>query len=550
MESIKKIKRIGTVISILSKYGFDDFISRTKLEKYLPNNLFNRLSVNTSELTFYTRLRLALEELGPAYVKLGQMMSNREDILPAELTVELQKLQDQVPPDIMNIEEKMERELNISCKEYFDYIDPIPLASASISQVYKARLITGEVVVLKIKREHIDQVIAADILIMKDLANILEKRYDAMRRMNLKQIVASFESNMNRELSLLSEFNNIEKFRKNFLGNEGIYVPKTYRDLSNNNVLCMEFVEGAKINDKEKIRSYGMTPKEVNDFGLNNYLTQILEHGYFHADPHPGNVFLLPNKKFCFIDFGSMGTIMPNERDNLEEIMTNFILKDAKRVIRSIKKLAIFYEIEDDNSLERDIYEIFDILDNTTINEINVSVIIEKLKDVMQRNHVMMPEFIYLLFRGIIIVEGIGKQMDPDMNIVTSIKPFALKLSKEKFQPKKILDRNIKNIRTIYENFSSLPDDLSVLFEKLKADKLIMNHKVEGLDEMRITLQNLGNRLVYALIIAAFSIGSSILIMADMPPKIFNIPVLGFIGFLISFVLGITIIISIYKKDR
>ena len=550
MESIKKFKRIGTVISVLSKYGIDDFISRTKLEKYLPNTFFKRIKIEHEEIGFYTRIRLALEELGPTYVKLGQMLSNREDLLPKDLTFELQRLQDEVPPESMSIRHKMESELNIDFDESFAFFDEVPIASASISQVYKAQLKTGEWVILKVKRENIDSIIESDVLIMKDLARLLENRYEAAKQMNLKQVVSAFESNIYKELSFLNEFNNIERFRKNFINESKIHVPQTYRQYSNNNILCMEFISGAKVNDKVKIFEYGLNPVDVNKIGLDLYLRQILEHGFFHADPHPGNVFLLPNQQFCFIDFGSMGTIMPSERDALEEIMTNFIFKDAKRVIRSIKKLALFYEIQDDKILEQDIYDIFEILDNTAINEINATVIIEKMKTIMQKNRVLLPEFIYLLFRGIIIVEGMGKQLDPEMNVVKSIRPYALKYAKHKYHPKEIFDRNVKNFRTLYESFHTFPDDISVLFEKIKADKFKITHKVEGLEDMRRTLQNLGNRLVYAMIIAAMSIGSSILVMAKMPPLIFGVPLLGVFGFLISGILGLTIIISIYKKDR
>ncbi len=550
MESIKKIKRVGTVISVLSKYGIDDFISRSKLERYLPNNFISRIKINEENISFYTRIRLALEELGPTYVKLGQMLSNREDLLPKDLTFELQRLQDDVPPIPMSIKHKMEVELGIDFDECFAYIDEVPLASASISQVYKAQLVTGEWVVLKVKRENIDSIIESDILIMKDLARLLENRYEVAKQMNLKQVVSAFESNIYRELSFLNEFNNIERFRKNFINESKIHVPITYRQYSNNNILCMEFISGAKVNDVEKIKEYGLHPVDVNKIGLDLYLRQILDHGFFHADPHPGNVFLLPNHQFCFIDFGSMGTIMPSERDALEEIMTNFIFKDAKRVIRSIKRLALYYEIQDEKILEQDIYDIFEILDNTAINEINATVIIEKMKTIIQKNRVLLPEFIYLLFRGVIIVEGMGKQLDPEMNVVTSIKPYALKYAKKKFEIKEIFNRNVKNFRTLYESLHSLPGDFSVLLDKIKADRFKITHKVEGLDEMRVTLQNLGNRLVYAIIIAAMSIGSSLLVMAKMPPLIFGIPLLGVFGFIISAVLGLTIIISIYKKDR
>ena len=551
MNQIKKIKRIGSVISILSKYGFDDIIARTSAEKYLPGGfLKSKRGTEIFQLSVYRRVRLALEELGPTYVKLGQMFSNREDILPAEMIVELAELQDNVPPEELDIYKKLEEELLIDPKDYFEYINPTPIASASISQVYVGRLINGEKIVIKVKRSNIEQIIRSDVMIMKDLAKILEKNYEAAKRMNLNQLISSFENNMNRELSLTNEFHNIEKFRKNFETRPEVYIPTTYKELSNNNILTMEFIEGFKVNNKEKILELGMLPKDVAQMGVVLFMKMVLEDGFFHADPHPGNVFIMNDKKVCFIDFGSMGQIMKSDMEVLESIIENFLLQDAKKIIRLIKRLAIEYHIEDEKKLERDIYDIFHMLEHTALNEINVNDLVAKVKSIMASNNVLMPEFIYLLLRGISIIEGIGKQLDPELNVMESMRPYATELARKKYGPKEIAKKGFKHIKLLASNLQNLPDDLTVLLEKIKDDKLKINFEVEGLEEMRKTLQNATNRLTYAIIIAALSIGSSILMMAHIPPLIFGNSLLGLIGFLLSGILGIVIIYSIWKKDK
>lgn len=551
MNQIKKIKRIGSVISILSKYGFDDIIARTSAEKYLPGGfLKSKRGTEIFQLSVYRRVRLALEELGPTYVKLGQMFSNREDILPAEMIVELAELQDNVPPEELDIYKKLEEELLIDPKDYFEYINPTPIASASISQVYVGRLINGEKIVIKVKRSNIEQIIRSDVMIMKDLAKILEKNYEAAKRMNLNQLINSFENNMNRELSLTNEFHNIEKFRKNFETRPEVYIPTTYKELSNNNILTMEFIEGFKVNNKEKILELGMLPKDVAQMGVVLFMKMVLEDGFFHADPHPGNVFIMNDKKVCFIDFGSMGQIMKSDMEVLESIIENFLLQDAKKIIRLIKRLAIEYHIEDEKKLERDIYDIFHMLEHTALNEINVNDLVAKVKSIMASNNVLMPEFIYLLLRGISIIEGIGKQLDPELNVMESMRPYATELARKKYGPKEIAKKGFKHIKLLASNLQNLPDDLTVLLEKIKDDKLKINFEVEGLEEMRKTLQNATNRLTYAIIIAALSIGSSILMMAHIPPLIFGNSLLGLIGFLLSGILGIVIIYSIWKKDK
>lgn len=551
MNQIKKIKRIGNVISILSKYGFDDLIARTSAEKFLPRGFVrSRRGEELFKLSVYERVRLVLEELGPTYVKLGQMFSNREDILPPEMIAQLAELQDNVPPEELDIYQKLSDELLINPKEHFEYVNPTPIASASISQVYMARLINGEKVVVKVKRSGIEQIIRSDIMIMKDLAFILEKNYDAARKMSLMQLINSFENNMHRELSLTNEFHNIEKFRKNFATRTEVYVPETYKNLSNNNVLTMEFIDGFKVNNKEKIIEVGMQPQEVAQLGIVLFMKMVLEDGFFHADPHPGNVFIRADKKVSFIDFGSMGQIMKGDMELLESIIENFMIQDAKKIIRLIKRLAIEYHIEDEKTLERDIYDIFHMLEHTALNEINVNDIVAKVKSIMANNHVLMPEFIYLLLRGITIIEGIGKQLDPELNVMESMRPYANELALKKYGPKKIAQKSLKHLKILASNLQNLPDDLTVLLEKIKDDKLKVNFEVEGLEDMRKTLQNASNRLTYAIIIAALSIGSSILMMAHIPPLFFGNSLLGLIGFLISGILGIVIIYSIWKKDK
>lgn len=551
MNQIKKIKRIGSVISILSKYGFDDVIARTKAEKFLPKGFVrSKRGEEIFKLSVFTRVRLALEELGPTYVKLGQMFSNREDILPAEMIVELAELQDNVPPEELDIHKKICDELLIDPQLHFEYINPIPIASASISQVYIGRLINGEKVVIKVKRSTIEEIIRSDIMIMKDLANILEKNYDAAKRMNLNQLINSFENNMHKELSLTNEFHNIEKFRKNFEERPEVYVPKTYKELSNNNILTMEFVEGFKVNNKKKIVEVGMQPKEVAQLGVVLFMKMVLEDGFFHADPHPGNVFIMNDQKVCFIDFGSMGQILKSDMEILEGIIESFLMQDAKKIIRLIKRLAIEYHIEDERKLERDIYDVFHMLEHTALNEINVNEIVHKLKSIMANNQVLMPEFIYLLLRGISIIEGIGKQLDPQLNVMESMRPYANELALKKYGPKQIAQKSIKHLKILASNLQNLPDDLTVLLEKIKDDKLKINFEIEGLEDVRKTIQNASNRLTYAIIIAALSIGSSILMMAKVPPLFFGNSLLGLVGFLISGVLGIAIIYSIWKKDK
>ena len=551
MNHIRKIKRLGNIFSILWKYGFDDVISRIASEKYLPDGFVkSKRGEQIFQLSIYERIRLVLEELGPTYIKFGQTFSNREDLIPKELLTELEKLQDKVPAEKMDLIQKIEEELSIQVSDHFECIDLQPIASASISQVYKGKLLNGQEVVIKVKRSGIDTVIHSDLLIMKDLAQLLENYYEAAKKMNLLQIISSFENAILKELSFKNEFQNIEQFRRNFSQSQQVTVPKTYKEYSNDRLLCMEFIDGFKINDKQKILSLGWNPDEIAQIGLNAFLKQILEDGFFHADPHPGNILLLENKQIVFIDFGSVGQMMVSEKEELENLIINFLLKDARRIIKNVKRLAISYDIKDEKALERDIHEIFTHLNNSSLKEINAGAILNRLKSILANNNVLMPEYIYLLMRGITLIEGIGKQLNPELNISDSIQPYIIKTAGKRFSPDKVAQKAFKNIRLIADTLQELPEETNRLFEKIKDDKLLINHEVKGLEDIRKTLQNVANRLTYAIIIAALSIGSSILLMAHIPPLLFGNSVLGLLGFLVSGFLGLIIIYSIWKKDK
>lgn len=551
MNHIRKIKRLGNIFSILWKYGFDDVISRIASEKYLPEGFVkSKRGEQIFQLSIYERIRLVLEELGPTYIKFGQTFSNREDLIPKELLTELEKLQDKVPAEKMDVIQKIEEELSIQISDHFEYIDLQPIASASISQVYKGKLLNGQEVVIKVKRSGIDTIIYSDLLIMKDLAQLLETYYEAAKKMNLLQIISSFENAILKELSFKNELQNIEQFRRNFSQSQQVTVPKTYKEFSNDRFLCMEFINGFKINDKQKILSLGWNPYEIAQIGLNVYLKQILEDGFFHADPHPGNILLLENKQIVFIDFGSVGQMMVSEKEELENLIINFLLKDARRIIKNVKKLAISYNIKDEKALERDIHEIFTHLNNSSLKEINAGAILNRLKSILANNNVLMPEYIYLLMRGITLIEGIGKQLNPELNISDSIQPYIIKTAGKRFSPDNVAQKAFKNIRLMADTLQELPEETNRLFEKIKDDKLLINHKVKGLEDIRKTLQNVANRLTYAIIIAALSIGSSILLMAHIPPLLFGNSVLGLLGFLVSGFLGLIIIYSIWKKDK
>ncbi len=542
----QNIKRMIELPRVLIKYGFEEFFKQGDLERFVPKRVKKEYSKRIEAInsyTFYERVRMALEELGPVYVKFGQMMSNRKDILPEEMIVELQKLQDNVEVEKVDINKKLNLELGIDVNDYFDEIEENPMASASIGQVFKARLKTGEKVVIKVQRENIRPVVEADLGIMKNLAKTLERYYENLQRMNISEIVESFEKMLNEELSLNNELNNILRFAKNFKGDKRIHVPVVYKELSNDRILTMEMIEGFKITDTEKILKIGQDPKKVARTGLDLYLTQFLKHGFFHADPHPGNIFIKENGQIVFIDFGAMGRLYPNEREFLIDLIIYSLKKDVKKMIETIRELAIKFEVTDERKLERELYGLLEMVDENSLENMDIAALFEKARKIFSDNQILLSEDIYLLVKGIGQIEGIGRHLDPALNITKVMQPYMDKIAKEKMNPMNILKKGTENLESFSENWLTLPTDLKNILEKIQKNELKHKHEIIGFDKFQKTFE----QLILAIIISSLFVGSSILALANIPPKIFGISGLGLLGFIIAGIMGLNLFLKSKK---
>ncbi|KGL64278.1 ABC1 kinase family protein [Polaribacter sp. Hel1_85] len=549
-----KLQRYNKLFTVLTKYGFEDIVANSQLKKIVPNNFLKKHPDTQKSLSFskFERIRMVLEELGPTYVKLGQIFSNREDLLPPDLIKELQKLQDHVAiANNFDIHKVIEQELKITISEHFKYIDATPIAAGSLAQVYKAQLITGDDVVLKIQRPNIIEIIEADILVMKQIAKNLLKYSNQAKAFQPMQIVASFEKSIKEELQFLREISNMERFSKNFEGNEVIYVPKVYKYLSSDKLICMEFIDGIKVSENDILNSININPAIVAKVGVDLYLQQILDFGFFHADPHPGNIFVLPKtEQICFIDFGMMGTIMPKDKEALSDFLLYFVQENVTKIITVLEKIAIKTEIPDYKKLEYDLYELMAGVSNTSLGNIKLADTLTQFKSVMYTNKIVLPHYLYMLIRAVIIIEGVGLKLDPEFNITDNLKPYISKITKKRFSLKRLFKKNLTRYQDIGNLIDNLPEDIDTILKKIKEGKLVVIHEHKGLREFQTATTKVANRLVFAIIIAALSIGSSILVIAKMPPLINGVPLLGAMGFIISAILGLTIIFSVFRKKH
>lgn len=550
MYGIYKIKRVGQILRILSKHGFEEIISRSNIDRIIPDSvlLWNTHTRRIFQEDFNVRVRLAIEELGPTFIKLGQLLSSRADIIPSDLRQELVKLQDDVPAEPINLAEKIAQSLEIDISEHFASIAEQPMAAASIAQVYKATLIDGKEVILKVKREGINPTIHADLDFILDLVKLLRSKYEIIQKINLYEIVQSFANSLRGELSFTNELNNMERFRRNFRGNNQVYVPKTYRNYSNDEILCMEFIEGVKLNDLDGLAGYKLTPKSILQNCLDLYLEQVLQHGFFHADPHPGNVLVNRRGQIVFIDFGSMGFMIPHDRDIIEAMVINFLMNDAKDLIRNIKKLAVLHDIEDERQLERDAYEIFQMIEENALEDIDIAIMLYKLNKILQYNSILLPDFVYLLLRGVSILEGTGRQLDAALNIPESIGPFAKKIAEQKMSAAYIKKQLLEKSKFIKEILTEVPQDLITLLEKTKSDKLTLNHKIQEFDHMQLIFHRIGNKFLLSILAMTFGVGASILAHGRVGYLLWGMPILSWLGFIVSFILSGTLLIYLIRS--
>lgn len=549
MDNVKKIKRTAQLVTVLTKYGFETVVAQTDIKKLIPDRFIekNEKRKEVFSLTIYERIRMVLEELGPAYIKLGQLLSNRDDVLPNELIYELQKLQDNVSVKDIDIYETLREELAIDPDTVFAEIDTEPIAAASLSQVYSAVLKeNGQRVVIKVKRKGILSTIEADLLIMKDFSHILERYYDVAKKMGLAQIVSAFEKSIMSELSFVQELANIERFRANFKTNDSVYVPITYENLSNSNVLCMEFIDGIKISDKEALIENNFRIEDLSSIVVDLYLKQIIDYGLFHADPHSGNIFVLQTGQIVFIDYGSVGKLLPQDQEDISDFIIFALKKDMKRLIRVIKRISVKYNIINEAQLERDLYDFLDMMDTTSIKELDISDMAGRFSKLLNDNETILPDYVYLLVRGIVLLEGVGRELGVETNLIENVRPYGLKLIQKRLNPKYITRKVVDKLYNWGDKLEELPDDVHTLVHKVNNGELEIKHNVKGLNDIIDAI----SRLVVAIILASLAIGSSILILAGMPPQIYGVSVFGFLGLLFSGLIAVVILFRILRNKK
>ncbi|MBE0433753.1 AarF/ABC1/UbiB kinase family protein [candidate division WOR-3 bacterium] len=528
---IKQFGRYVKISRVFLKYGFGEYI-----KTFHPAFLLAQLGLGKKRITFRPlaqRLKLALEELGPTFIKIGQIASTRGDLIPEEFTNELVKLQDEVKPEpFSEIKKVIESEIGL-IETFFDEFEKEPVGSASIAQVYLARY-KGKPVIVKVRRPKIEQIIEIDIDILKMISKVAERNIPAIKEREPEKLIDTFARTIRRELDFLNEANDAERFRENFHEDERIYIPQIYRDISTRKVLIQEHIDGIKISDIKTMQKNGIDPKVVAENGADIFLKQIFVNGFFHADPHPGNIFVKEGNVIALIDFGMVGRINHRLKEQISDFLIGVVDRDPDTIVRALKKIgAVENEIESE-SLKEDILDILDKLEGRTLTQISISDFVHVIQRTIRTHHIRIPQDLLYLGKSLSQIESIGKELDPNFDTVRYLKKFVVRNHIDVLSIKEAIVRGKWWLKDMLEILWDLPENLNRLFDFNQQVK--RNNKPEKKIDKRISW---------------FLSGFGIMTLSIFVFLVTNLPILkifSILGLVFSFIIFvIQIVISVMK---
>ena len=548
------VQRYRQILSVLFKYGFGDMVDILKVEQYLEIGLqmiSRKRREKIESLSRAERVRMALEELGPTFVKLGQVLSTRPDILPVEFMQELEKLQDHVPSfDYAEAKRIIEAELGASLDEIFQTFDESPLASASLGQVHRARFANEDEVVIKVQRPDIRKNIEVDMEIMLHLATLMERHLEGWDVHRPSRIVEEFSRTLEKELDYTLEASHMERFAGQFAGDLTVYVPKVYREMTTSRVLTMEYIDGIKDNNIQLMKDRGLDPCEIARRGFDLIMKQIFVHGFFHADPHPGNIFILPDNVICYLDFGMMGRISRKSREDFVDMVAASANKDEVKAVDALLRLTEWEKEPDIASLQRDTAEFMDQYLYRPLKELEMGKMLQLLLKTASRHRIRIHPDLFLMMKALSTVEGVGRVLDPDFNSIERATPFIQQIKRNRLHPRRIAGDMADYSIEILQLLKEIPGEFREILKLARQGKLKMEFEHQGLEPILSSHDRISNRISFAIVLAAQIIGSSLIVLADIPPKWHEIPIVGLSGFLVAGVMGFWLLVSILRRGK
>ena len=555
-KTYKNIRRFQQILGVIIKYGFGDILDRLRIEASIERGKqFLHLSskeVGQEVLTTPKRIRMAMEELGPTFIKLGQILSTRPDLVPVEYVQEFQRLQDRVPG--FSFEMVQEILTDAWGKEplvVLSSLDPEPLAAASISQVHRAVLKNGEEVIVKVRRPGIEKMVAADIDILYYLAHQLERHFPDFGIANPVGVVREFEKTITREMNFTYERNHLTRFHEAFADDPHIVIPKAYWELCAKRVLVEQYLKGEKVTNLDVTSDLLQADRLfLARKGCEAVLRQILDLGLFHGDPHPGNVLILGHDKIGFLDFGIVGRLDLQTRESIVLLLSAIIKRDLDRFVRYLLVIGTPLGPFDRRSFRNDALLFIDTYSGLGKHRLEVGTILAQFLELLRVYKIKIPSDLVLLIKAIITIEGVGLMLYPPYNIEETLEPYVMRLIDRQLQPTELAGRIGRYAEETLFFAKRIPEDFGETLRQIRENKLEIGFRHRGLDSLASTLERAVNRLALAIFAGALILGSSLLIKHGVGPTFRGISIPGVAGFVLAFFIGIWVAIGILRSKR
>lgn len=554
VSAMRDLPRLHEITSVMIRHGFGDVMRRIGIISLLERagQILHLQAAEERHAVLETpqRIRLAFEELGPTFVKLSQLMATRVDVFPPDWIAEFEKLQDSAPPvPFDKLLPTLEKALGQSPFELFRDLQTEPCGSASIAQVHRASLPDGTAVVLKICRPDIRPKIEADLRILRHIAALIESEIPEARRYQPVQIVGEFGRSLRRELDLALEARAQERFRENFAADPGIVIPRIYWEWTSQQLNVQQYVSGIAGNDLAAADAAGLDRKLLATRGADAVLKMILIDGYFHADPHPGNVFYLAENRLALLDFGMVGRLSDQRRNQLVNLLVALAKHDERGILEVLMEWAEDGDIDEDR-LYRDVSELASDYEFRALKDIRLGDLFGEVTAIMRAHLIVLPADLTLLFKTLITLEGLGLKLDPDFHITDHLEPFLKRVIRERYNPAALLKRGRHGLHDILSLLGGLPRDAARLLKEARRGRLKIDLDIKRLDHFGHQIDRSTNRLTIGLLTAALIVGSSIVMTVQGGPTLFGLPLFGLLGFMIAFFNSIWIVLSIWRSEK
>ncbi|WP_417908722.1 ABC1 kinase family protein [Candidatus Electronema sp. PJ] len=562
--TLQHLARYKQILRVLFKYGFSDLVDHLHLDQY-GLQMFNRKPREQAQiyrLSRPERLRMALEELGPTFIKLGQLLSVRPDIVPPDYLRELTKLQDNVPPfSYEEVRRIFYEECGLDPSQIFTSFNVEPVAAASISQVHHARLIVGTAanpedepperkVVVKVQRPGLEKMVAVDVEILAWLAQLMEDHLEEVQGHRPTAIMHEFSRSLSREIDFTIELTNIQHFARQFAGCPDIYVPEVFPELSSARILVMEQIDGIKASDLERLRAAGHDLTLLAERGARLVMEQIFTHGFFHADPHPGNIFFLPGNVVCFIDFGQMGRLLFKDRESFIELIASIVSGDENRITSALLNMTVQLGKFDRDALSLDISDFMSRYLHLALGELEIGKIHWELLRLFSRHNMFLKPSLYLMLKALGTAEGVGLMLDSHIEMLSLAKPFIKKIRKQRLSPRRLAHEAAETSSQYLSLFRDLPAETRGVLAMLRQGKVRLELEHHGLRPLEKALYRIANKIAFAIVLAALIIGSSLVVLSGIKPKWHDIPIIGVVGFLLAGFMGFALLLSILRQSK